>query len=86
MWFHLYGYCLLHIRTPISAFLLSSRSPFLSFSSCRRSPTPLHNVIAAILTLAVSYLHEGEKKRRKVCADTVGHFTESVPSLQSLEK
>ena len=29
-WFHLYGYCLLHILTPFSLFLLSFLFPFLS--------------------------------------------------------
>ena len=30
---------------------------------------------------AVSHLHEGTRKLWKICADTVGYLTESVPSL-----
>ena len=41
---------------------------------------------AAILSYAVSHLHEGTGKLRKTCADTVGHSTESVPSLTVSEK
>ena len=37
-WFHLYGYCLLRILTPVPSFLHSSRHPFPSLSSCQRSP------------------------------------------------
>ena len=84
-WFHLYGYCLLHIPTPVFPFLLSSRFPLPSLSSRQRCDA-LENVNAAILSYAVSYLDEGTVKLRKTCADTVGHFTESVPSLQSLKK
>ena len=36
---------------------------------------------AAILSYAVSHLHEDTGKLRKTCADAVGHFTESDPSL-----
>ena len=46
---------------------------------------PHENVAAAILSYAVSHLHEGTGKLRKTCADTVGHLTESVPSQQSLK-
>ena len=61
---------------PISSFLhfLPTRVP------------PLENVTAAILSYAVSHLHEDTGKLRKTCADTVGHFTEFVPRLQSLKK
>ena len=38
------------------------------------------------LLSAVSHLHDGTGKLWKTCADTVSHFTESVPSLQSLKK
>ena len=48
--------------------------------------TPHENVTAAILSYAVSHLHEGTGKLRKTCADTVGHLTESVPSLPVSEK
>ena len=41
---------------------------------------------AAILSYAVSHFHEGTGKLRKTCADTVGHLTESVPSLTVSEK
>ena len=84
-WFHLYGYCLLHIPPPpipLSSFL--PIFPFLSLSS--RQKSPLENVTAAILSYAVTHLHEGTEKLRKTCADTVGHLTGSVPSLQSLKK
>ena len=64
-----------------------SLSPETSFFY-RQSPsfltarvTPHENVTAAILSYAVSHLHEGTEKLRKTCADTVGHLTESVPSL-----
>ena len=49
-------------------------------------PPPPENVTAAILSYAVSHLHEGTGKLWKTCADTVGHFTEFVSSLQSLKK
>ena len=42
---------------------------------------PHENVTAAILSYAVSHLHEGTGKLRKTYPDTVGHLTESVPSL-----
>ena len=48
--------------------------------------TPHENVTAAILSYAVSHLHEGTGKLRKTCADTVGHLTKSVPSLTVSEK
>ena len=48
--------------------------------------TTHENVTAAILSYAVSHLHEGTGKLRKTCADTVGHLTESVPSLTVSEK
>ena len=48
--------------------------------------TPHENVTAAILSYAVSHLHEGTGKLRKTCADIVGHLTESVPSLTVSEK
>ena len=41
---------------------------------------------AAILSYAVSHLHEGTGKLQKTCADTVGYLTESVPSLTVSEK
>ena len=44
-------------------------------------PPPPENMTAAILSYAVSDLHEGTGKLRKICADTVGHFTESVDSF-----
>ena len=84
-WFHQHGYCRLHIRTPVFPFLLSSSFPFFSLSSRQSPPPPLENVTAAILSYAVSYLHEGTGKLRKTSADTVGHFTESPP-VYSLRK
>ena len=65
-------------------FPLSSAFPFLSpchFLLYRQS-YPHENVTAAILSYAVSHLHERTGKLRKTCADTVGHLTESVPSQQ----
>ena len=64
---------------------LSSLPPELpSFLTTR--VTPHENVTAAILSYAVSHLHEGTGKLRKTCSDTVGHLTESVPSLTISEK
>ena len=84
--FHLYGYWLLHIPTRFSPFFFRPVSPFVHFLSARGLPRPLENVIAAILPYATSHLHEGTGKLRKICADTVDHLTESVPSLKSLRK
>ena len=83
-WFYLYGYCLLHITTPVSPFLLPPGSSFL-YCLPAKGP-PLKNVTAAILSYAVSHLHEGTGKRRKTCINTVGHSTESVPTVYSLWK
>ena len=65
------------------------RFPFPSLSLRQRSPPPLLRMWPqpCILSYAtVSNLHEDTGKLRKTCADTVGHFTESVPSQQSLKK
>ena len=72
--------CLLHIPHlfPLS-FAFPFLSPVTSFFPAR--VTPHENVTAAILSYAVSHLHEGTGKLRKTCADTVGHLTESVPNL-----
>ena len=71
-------------------FSLSSRFflfPFsLTFFPPEPPPPPLEDVTAAILSYAASHLQGGIRTLRKTCADTVGHFTESVPSLQSLKK
>ena len=61
-----------------------SLSPVTSFFTAR--VTPYENVTAAILSYAVSHLHEGTEKLPKTCADTIGHLTESVPSLTVSEK
>ena len=53
---------------------------------CTARVTPHENVTAAILSYAVSHFQEGTGKLRKTCADTVGHLTESVPSLTVSEK
>ena len=47
---------------------------------------PMKMWTAAILSYAVSHLHESTGKLRKTCADTVDHSTESVPSLTVSEK
>ena len=77
--------CLIHIPHlfPLS-FAVPSLSPVTSFFTARI--TPHENVTAAILSYAVSHLHEGIGKLRKTCADTVGHLTEPVPSLTVSEK
>ena len=85
-WVHLYGYC---VHSPYPFFLSSFLpvSAFFNFFPARGPPpSPLENVTAAILSYAVSHLHEDTGKLRKTCADTVGHSTASVHSLQSLKK
>ena len=77
----------LYISPSFSPFL---RRPFLIpchyFLLYRQSYPPWECETAAILSYAVSHLHEGTGKLRKTCTDTVGHLTESVPSLtQSLK-
>ena len=60
---------------------------FIHVSTCTARVTPPWEcVTAAILSYAVSHLHEGTGNLRKTCADTVGHLTESVPSLTVSEK
>ena len=88
--FHLYGNLPYTSPPPFSPFILL---PFLiachflpyrqlsSFLTAR--VTPHENVTAAIISYAVSHLHEGTGKLRKTCA---GHLTESVPSLTVSEK
>ena len=61
-----------------------SLSPVTSFLTARANPH--ENVTTGILSYAVPHLHEGTGKLRKTCADTVGHLTESVPSLKVSEK
>ena len=65
-------------------FLPHRRSYPPSFLTAR--VTPHENVTAAILSYAVSHLHEGTWKLWKICADTVGFLTESVLSLTVSEK
>ena len=60
------------------------RLPFLTAVTSFLNPH--ENVTAAILFYAVSHLHEGTGKLRKTCADTVGHLTQSAPSLPVSEK
>ena len=87
-WLHLYGYCILHIPTPASPFFpfsLSSRFPFHYFLPTRAPPPPPENVIAAIISYAVSHLHEGTWKLRKTYADTVGYL-QSLSPVYSLWK
>ena len=76
--FHLYGNLPYTSPPPFSPFLLL---PFLT-----ARVTPHENVTAAILSYAVSHLHKGTGKLRKTRAETVGHLTESVPSLTVSEK
>ena len=84
-WFHLYGYCLLHIPTPF--FFSTSFLPVFRFFHFLPARGPsLENVTAAIFSYAVSHLHEGTGKLRKTCADTVGHLTEAVPESTTSEK
>ena len=54
---------------------------FSSFPSLSPELPPMR-----ILSYAASHLHEGTGKLRKTCAHTVGHLTESVPSLTVSEK
>ena len=54
-----------------------SLSPVTSFLTARF--TPHENVTAAILSYAVSHLHESTGKLPQTCADTFGHLTESAP-------
>ena len=73
--------CLIHIPHLFPPFL---RLPFFIPLSL---PSFFHeNVTPAILSYVVSHLQEGTRKLRKTCADTVGHLTESVPSLTVSEK
>ena len=75
-----------HPRLPFHPFFPFPLS-FTFFPPEPPPPSPKENVTASdILSNAVSHLHEGKGKLRKTCADTVGHFTESIPSLQSLTK
>ena len=60
-----------------------SRFPFLSIPP--RQSSPFWECDRSHSLLCWSYLHEGTGKLRKTCADTVGHLTGSVPSLQSLK-
>ena len=77
--------CLIHLSHLFPLFMsFPSLSPVTSFLTGR--VTPHENVTAAILSYVVSHLHEGTGKLRKTCADTVGHLTESVPSLTVSEK
>ena len=80
--FRLYGYLPYTYPAPFSPFPPPSLFyPLLSL------PSFFHeNVTAAILSYVVSHLQEGTRKLRKTCADTVGHLTESVPSLTVSEK
>ena len=85
--FHLYGYLPYTYLPPFSPFhLLPFFIPCHFLPYHQSYPPPPENVTAAILSYAVSHVHEGTGKLRKTCADTVDHFTESVPSLQSLKK
>ena len=89
--FHLYGNLpytypspfspslLLPFRIPCHFLPLPSELP--SILTAKVTPPPHENVTAAILSYAVSHLHEGTGKLRKTCADTVGHLTEPVRSL-----
>ena len=78
---------LLPFKYPHPLFLLFPFFPFPPFFCLLPARgSSLENVTAAILSYAVSHLHEGTEKLRKTCADTVGHLTEFVPSLQSLKK
>ena len=64
------------------------RFPFLSLSSRQRSP-PLIMRPQPFSPTTVSHLHQfarGHRNTAENLVDTVGHFTQSVPSLQSLKK
>ena len=62
---------------PLSLPSLTARVTFRPY----RQSYPHENVTAAILSYAVSHLHEGTGKLRKTFVATVGHLTESVSSL-----
>ena len=68
----------------ISSTFFPLSSAVASFFTAR--VTPHENVTAAILSYALSHLHEGTGKLRKTYADIFGHLTESVPSLTVSEK
>ena len=72
--FHLYGN-LPYTYTPSFFPFPPPSFPYsLSLASFTSRVTPHENVTAAILSYAVSHLHEGTGKLRKTCADTVGHL------------
>ena len=77
--------CLIHIPPTFLPFPPPSlRYPVTSFFAAR--VTPHEDAAAAILSYVVSNLHEGTEKLRETYTDTVGHLTESVPSLTVSEK
>ena len=67
-WFHLYG-----IYTHTHPFFF----PFLVSPLFFHRATFFENVTAAIISYAVSHLHEGTGKLRGTCADKVGYLTDS---------
>ena len=66
--------CLIHF---LHLFPLSFPFPFLSLvtSFFTARVIPHENMTAAILSYALSHLHEGTGKLRKTCADTIDHLT-----------
>ena len=76
--------CLIHIPH-LFPFPPPSLSYPLVISFFTARVTPHENVTAAMLSYAVSHLHEGTGKLRKTCADTVGHLT-VCPQSNSLWK
>ena len=67
-------------QPPLPLFSFLPVSPFFHFLPARGPP--LENVTAAILSYCCIAFARGHR-RIADCADTVGHLTESVPSLQS---
>ena len=65
-WFHVYGYCLLHILTSVFSFLLSSRFPFLSPSSHQRS-LPWKCDHSHSLLCCIAFAREHRKTVENLC-------------------
>ena len=85
--------CLIHVPYlfPLFSFF-PSLSPVTSFLTARVTP---HENVTAAVSYAVSIaccllcyiaFARGYRELRKTCADTIGHLTESVPSLTVSEK
>ena len=79
------GYCLLHIPTLLLSSFLPV-SPYLHCLSARDPLPPWECDRSHSLLCCIAFAQSLRKKVRKTCADIFGHFTESVPSLESLKK